>query len=139
MQPNAFIGETKEPTPDRLSEVLGRSAKLWGQLLARLAEDCNLVDQEWKSYSAKTGWAMRLKVKKRNILYLVPYAGSFRVTFVLGGRAVEDALRSKLSRKVREAVDAGKPYPEGTLIDLDITSARDIPGVLKLTAVKLAN
>ena len=47
----------------------------------------------------KSGWSLRLKVKKRNIVYLAPCNGCFRVAFIFGDRAVAAARQSDLSEK----------------------------------------
>src|ERR1022692_4499459 len=137
MLPNAFIGKTKEPTADELAAELGSSAPVWNDLLDRLAADCNIVTQEWNSYSPKAGWSLRLKVKKRNILYLGPCHGSFRVAFVLGDKAVEAVRHSTLPRKLIKMIEEGKRYPEGTAVRMDVTGAKDLPAIVKLAAIKL--
>ena len=85
MSPNAFIGRTKPPTDEELSTELGAARALWDELITELA----LPIQEWNSYSPKAGWSLKLKLKKRTILYLAPCHGKFRVAFVLGAKAVE--------------------------------------------------
>ena len=137
MHPNAFIGKTAVPAADELTAVLGPARAVWDQLIARLATDCNMAVGEWNSYSPKAGWALRLKVKKRNILYLAPCPGGFRVTFVLGDRAVEAARHSTLPRRVVKFVEEGTRYPEGTAVRMEVTGAKDIPAILKLAAIKL--
>ncbi len=137
MHPNAFIGKTKQPAEAELAAVLGPAKAVWDQLIARLEADCNITVAEWNSYSPKYGWSLRLKVKKRNIIYLGPHAGRFGVTFILGDRAMEAARQARLSRKVAAAVAGGTKYPEGTGIRLDLASARDIPAIVKLAAIKL--
>jgi hypothetical protein len=102
-----------------------------------LAAESNIVVQEWNSYSPKAGWALRLKVKKRNILYLSPCRGGFRAALVLGDRAVEAARQSALPRKVAAIVETGKRYPEGTAVQLDVTGAKDIAAIVKLASIKL--
>ena len=139
MSPNAFLGRPDPPTPADLDQALGPAKPLWDELLERLAADCNLVTQEWNSYSRKAGWALRLKEKKRNILYLSPNAGSFGVSLVLGDKAVEAVRQSKLPRKIIALVEEGKRYPEGTAVRLDVMSSKDIPTVAKLVAIKMAN
>jgi len=139
MSPNAFIGKTRQPTDAELSAELGTSRSLWDDVLARLASECKIVDQEWNSYSVKAGWSLRLKVKKRNILYLGPCHGSFRVAFILGDRAVEAARKSKLPAAVMRLVQEGQRYPEGTAVRLDVKGAKDVETIVKLAAIKLQN
>jgi hypothetical protein len=135
--PNAFIGKLEAPTADELTAALGPAKVHWDRLLARLAAELNLVVEEWSSSGAKYGWALRLKMKKRNILYLGPCRGSFRVTFALGDRAVEAARRRTLPRKVVKLIEEGKRYPEGTAVRMEAVEAKDIPAIVKLAAIKL--
>ena len=137
MRPNAFIGKSEEPANDELTAELGSARGLWDQLVARLASESNIVVQEWNSYSPKAGWALRLKVKKRNILYLSPGRGGFGVAFVLGDRAVEAARQSTLPRKVVRIIEEGKRYPEGTAVRMDVTGENDIAAVVMLAGIKL--
>jgi hypothetical protein len=135
MTPNAFIGRTLPPTDDELSTELGAARVLWDELITELA----LPIQEWNSYSPKAGWSLKLKLKKRTILYLAPCHGSFRVAFVLGAKAVEAARQSKLPKAVLKIIDEAPRYPEGTGVRLEIAARKDLAAVKKLAAVKLAN
>jgi hypothetical protein len=137
MHPNAFIGKTEKPAEEELAAALGPAQAAWDQLIARLAADCNITVAEWNSYSPKYGWSLRLKVKKRNIVYLVPHLGGFSVAFIFGDRAMEAARQAKLPRKVAGILAEGKKYPEGTGFRMDVAGARDIPAIVKLAAVKL--
>ena len=135
MSPNAFIGRTKPPTDDELSTELGAARALWDELLTKLA----LPIQEWNSYSPKAGWSLKLKLKKRTIVYLAPCHGSFRVAFVLGDKAVEAARQLKLPKAVLKIIDEAPRYPEGTGVRLEIAARKDLAAVKKLAEVKLAN
>ena len=135
MSPNAFIGRTKPPTDEELSTELGAARALWDELLTELA----LPIQEWNSYSPKAGWSLKLKLKKRTILYLAPCHGSFRVAFILGAKAVEAARQSKLSKALLKIIDEAPRYPEGTGVRLEIAAHKDLAAVKKLAEVKLAN
>jgi hypothetical protein len=137
MLPNAFIGKLEPPTADELTAALGPARVYWDQLLARLAAELNLVVEEWNSYSPKYGWSLRLKVKKRNIVYLGPSRGGFNVAFILGDRAVEAARQSTLPRRIVKLVEEGTRYPEGTGVRLEVSGAKDIPAIVKLAAIKL--
>jgi len=139
MLPNAFIDKPKKPTDNDLTEALGSAKKLWDQLLDELADQYNLVVQEWNSYSRKAGWSLRLKLKKRNIVYLSPCKGCFFVSFALGDKAVQAARQSKFPKRVIKIIDEAKRYAEGTGVRLDVKKPKDIDIVKKLTAIKLNN
>jgi hypothetical protein len=136
---NAFIGKLKQPTDDELTEALGPAQAIWNQLLDELADQYNLVVQEWNSYSPKAGWAMRLKLKKRNIVYLSPCQGCFLVSFALGDKAIQAARKSKLPKRVIKIIDEAKRYAEGTAIRLEVKKPKDIDIVKQLTGIKLDN
>ncbi len=139
MLPNAFINKPDIPTGNDLAAALGPAKALWDQLIADLAEECDAGIQEWKSYSPKHGWSLRLKHKKRTIVYLSPYRGCFGVMFILGDRAVQAARQSKLPLRVLQIIDDAPRYPEGTGIRLEVKRARDVAVVRKLAAIKRAN
>jgi len=136
--PNAFVGHAAKPTTEELTAALGPTASIWNQLVANMAE-LGLTIQEWNSYSIKAGWALRLKLKKRNILYMAPCKGCFRVAFVLGDRAVEAARESKLPKSIVKAIEDAPRYPEGTGLRLLVKRVSDLPPIRKLAAIKLAN
>jgi len=137
--PNAFVGMKEKPTAGDLTAALGPIAPVWEKLIVDLAADYNVSDQEWSSYSPKYGWSLKLKLKKRTIVYLGPCPGCFRVSFVLGDRAVAAARESKLPASVLKLLDDAPRYPEGTGLRLVIKNARDLPSVMKLAQIKLAN
>ena len=137
--PNAFIGRVVKPTATELTAALGKAAPTWRELTKRLSAELGLTDQEWSSYSPKYGWSVKLKLKKRTILYLSPCAGCFRVAFILGDRAVKAAREAKPSSTLLMAMDEATRYPEGTGVRFLVKTPRQIPTILKLAQIKLAN
>jgi hypothetical protein len=136
---NAFINKTLQPTAEEVSAALGATAGVWKQLVDWLAVEKGVADQEWKSGSLKYGWSLRLKLKKRTIVYLAPCDGCFRVAFVLGDRAVAAARESDLSKGVLKLLDEAPRYAEGTGVRLMVKGAKDLAAVRKLAVIKLAN
>lgn len=136
--PNAFIGKTTQPTAEEVIAVLGPAAAVWKELIDWFAGQ-NVVDQEWNSYSHKYGWSLRLKVKKRNIVYLAPCKGCFRVAFIFGDKAVAAARQSNLSKSTLKQADEAPRYPEGTGLRLTVKSSKDLAAIRKLALIKLAN
>lgn len=136
--PNAFIGFTAMPTKKEVAAVLGSTAELWNQLVDWLAEQ-GAATQEWNSYSSKAGWSLRLKHKKRNIIYLAPCAGCFRVAFILGDKAVAAAREGNLAKSTLKLLDEAPRYPEGTGLHLMVKATKDLATIKKLALIKMAN
>ena len=136
--PNAFIGKTATPTEAEVDAALGATAALWKQLVDWMAEH-GAGESEWNSYSPKAGWALRLKQKKRNIVYLAPCEGCFRVAFVLSEKAVAAALKSDLAKGTLKLLDEAPRYAEGTGVRLMVKATKDLAAIKKLALIKMAN
>lgn len=136
--PNAFIGKASVPTAEEVAAALGKTNELWEQLVDWLAEQ-GVTVQEWKSYSSKYGWSLRLKLKKRTIVYLGPCDGCFRVYFVLGDRAVAAARQSSLSKSTLKLIEEAPRYIEGTGLRFMVRTPKDLAAIRKLALIKLAN
>lgn len=138
MPDNAFIGQATPPTAPALAEVLGPAATVWEQVLA-VAREFGADTNEWKSYSVKTGWALRVKRKQRTMVWLAPSRGCFTVLFILGAAAIQAARESGLSLRVRKLLDNAPKYPEGTGLRMVVKTARDLSVLRRLTEIKAAN
>ncbi|MGB2675828.1 MAG: DUF3788 domain-containing protein [Candidatus Acidiferrum sp.] len=139
MEANAFIGKAKKPTEEELAAALGPAKGVWDRFIAGLAEENGVDVQEWSSYSRKAGWSLRLKRKKRTIVWLAPCQGCFRVAFILGDKAMKVARESELPPRVLKILEEAPKYPEGTGVRIAVKRARDIAVLRKLAAIKLAN
>jgi len=137
--PNAFIGKITPPTDKEVAAKLGPASTIWEELITWLAGQ-GIAGGEWKSVSpAKYGWALRPAVKKRTILYLSPCEGCFRVSFVLGDKAVTAARASGLPKGLLREITEAKRYAEGTGVRLMIRKPGDLASVRRLVEIKLAN
>jgi len=134
--PNAFIGKKTQPTRAEVAKKLGPAAIAWKELLEWLTEQ-GIACGEWKSISPKYGWALRPALKARTILYLAPCEGCFRVSFVLGDKAVAVARASDLSKSLLKEIAEARRYAEGTGVRLILRKPADLVAVRKLVAIKL--
>jgi hypothetical protein len=137
--PNAFIDKPQKPSDDELSAALGPAKILWDQLISGLADEDDADAQEWKSYSRRAGWSLRLMRRKRTIVWLSPCRDCFRVAFILGDKAVKAARHSGLPQRIVKLIDKAPRYPEGTGVRLEVRRSEDLACVKKLAKVKLEN
>jgi hypothetical protein len=136
--PNAFIGRKTQPSAKDLAAALADSLEAWKELTAWLTAK-GISCKEWHSTSPKYGWALRPKLKSRNILYMGPCSGCFRVSLVLGDRAVAAAHASDLPKAVLKEIAGARRYAEGTSIRLLVKTAEDLVPIRTLVEIKLQN
>ena len=139
MNENAFIGKLTQPTPRELAGKLGPAKGLWNDVVSNVTSECGITDKEWTCYSPKAGWSLRLKQKKRNIVYLVPCDKSFRVAFILGEKAMKLAKNTEFSAKYVKLITEAVRYPEGSAIRLEVTNSDDVAFVKQLAKIKVEN
>lgn len=136
---NAFIGKAEAPTERELTEALGAAKAAWDAFLIELAKEHDVTSREWKCYSPKWGWSMRVKRGQRTIVWLSPRPGRFEVLFILGAKAMSAVKQCKLPKRVVTALGEAKKYPEGTGVRLEVKKAQDLRGLVQLVAIKIAN
>ena len=135
---NAFAGKTDAPDDQELALALGAAKTLWDKLVGDLQRK-HTVNPEWGSSSRKAGWSLRLTLKDRIILYVIPLRDSLQVALVLGDRAVKAARQSKLPGRVLKTIADAKRYAEGTGIRLAVTAPADLVAIEQLAQIKIDN
>lgn len=138
VSPNAFAGQTERPTQKALESALGPSHALWKELVAELKRSLKL-DEDWHSSGGKYGWALRLQLKGRNIVYLGPRAGSFMAAFVLGDKAIAAVRKSDLPADLLKTIAETKRYGEGTPVRIEVKGQEDLNPVKVLAKIKVEN
>ena len=137
---NAFIGKKEQPSPEEVAAALGPAAGLWNDLIDWMATKLGVSTQEWSGiYPHKYGWSLKLKLKKRTILYMGASAGCFRVSFVLSDKAMAAAKEAKFPKKIEQALAEAPHYPEGNGLVLVVNKAADLAPIRKLAEIKLAH
>ncbi len=135
--PNAFAGRSEKPDEEALSQALGPAKAVWDRFVAELAAEYNVNTQEWRCYSVKAGWSLRLKRGKRTIVWLAPCEGCFRVMFILGEKAVQAAHQSRLPERLLKMIDEAERHPEGRGLRIQVKAAKDIPSLKLLAEIKI--
>ncbi len=136
---SAFDDKTREPQSQELEAVLSGTADLWRQLISSLGSEYHPLAEDWVFSGKKWGWALRLKHKKRAVLYMTPAAGCFHVGFALGGKAVAAAHRSALPPAMLELIDGAQQYAEGRAVRLEVRERGQLESILEIARIKMAN
>lgn len=136
---SAFDDKSRKPKAGDLKDVLGRTATHWESLSSHIAAEFAPLDESWNFAGANWGWSLRLKRKKRTVLYMTPCTKHFLVGFVLGEKAVQAAHDAKLPAPILETIDAAKKYAEGRGVRLEIRNKKDLEVAKRLAAIKMAN
>lgn len=127
-----------EPVAAELARVLGSCEEVWRELISRMEAAYGPLTEDWSFSGAKYGWSLRLKQKKRVVLYLIPQLNAFLVGIVLGDRALTLLRRDDLGPEVLSLIDEAPRYGEGTGFRIPLASAGDIVDIEVIIEAKMS-
>ena len=137
IDPNAaFPDEKKRPTDADLPAALGRASDLLRQLLERVRTAHPDLAADWK-FSPRSGWHQIYSRKQRRILYFIPKRGDFRLSLILGDKAVASLQAGPHAKSVAVLMQAATRYPEGTAFSFNHRTL-DVALTAALIEAKLA-
>lgn len=131
----SFDDKAKVPDDRALAKGWGGAKALWDEFVRHIAAEYAPVTEAWGFTKA---WSLRLKRKKRTIVYLLPREGHFLCAFVFGGKATEAARQAKLPKAVLKAIEEAPVYAEGRGFRLEVKTAKDVETMKALAAIKMA-
>ena len=134
---SVFDDKARQPTEADLATALKGSFDFWNDLKERIAARFTPLSFEWGFAGKAYGWGLRLKHKKRTVLYMTPGAGYFLASFALGEKAVLAAHQGKLPSSILQSIDGARKYAEGRGVRLRVSSARDVRNIEKLAVIKM--
>ena len=135
---SVFDDKARQPTEADLARALKGSFDFWNDLKERIAARFTPLSFEWGFAGKAYGWGLRLKHRKRAVLYMTPCEGYFLASFALGEKAVQAAHGSDLPTSVLNLIDGAKKYAEGRGVRLEVRNAKDVRHVEKLAAIKMS-
>lgn len=139
METNLLIDKSIEPDPNRLARALGKNAVFWEAIKQHIVQKHGDVNEEWKFYSAKYGWTLKVLLKKRNLFFFAPYPGYFRLAFVFGDKAVSAVENSDLPEDLKNELRNARKYVEGRGLRIEVKSRKEVEHVKKLIDIKVSN
>ncbi len=132
-----FTDKEAVPGERDLAEKLGPTFSLWNKIRDYLNDFLKEPSGEW-NYSGKNyGSSYRMKSKKRNIIYFLPKAGFFKVTFAFGQRATDQVMKSDVKDVIKHKLQEARVYGEGRGIRIDVQNEKIIKDIKTLTQIKL--
>lgn len=140
MPVNYFADKTTEPQDKELEIALGSTYPLFEEIFKYLENTHKDIRPEWKQYSKKMGWQLKLLKGKRNIMFVVPSHGYFIAAFIFGDKAVAQVMESNLPEVIKTELQDTKKYMEGRVINITITpDTKNVDDIIKLIEIKLNN
>ena len=137
MTASIFDNKLVEPDDNMLTHELGKSKEYLDSICEFIDNEYGDLKPEWKFYSKKSGWILKLFNKKRNVLFIVPNSGYFRTAFTFGDKASNSIMASSLPNNIKEELKSVKKYSEGRTIQLEIKSKTDLKNILQMIKIKL--
>ena len=139
MAVSIFDDKSILPDDNKLDEVLKETRPFWIALENHLKQTHGSISPEWKFYGQKYGWQLKMLKKKRNLCFLIPMEGYFRVVFVFGDKAVVEVENSDLPEYIIDTLKNARKYMEGRGIQIEVRSLADLEHVKKLVEIKVNN
>ena len=139
MSTRIFVDKSIKPNDKRLYETLGTAGRWWKTLKKHLEEKYGPITEEWKFYSAKSGWTLKVLRKKRNLFFFTPLKDHFLISFIFGDRAVAVVEKSDLAENIIHRLIHAKKYMEGRGLQIDVKLLEDLENVKKLIEIKIQN
>lgn len=133
-----FCEKLVKPDDKQLKYALGKTYVVVEKIFGFLNKEYGDIKPEWKFYGNKYGWQLKIFYKKRNILFLIPYEGYFKIGMVFGDKAIEKVLQSNLPENIKTGLLNAKKYIEGRGISLEIKFEKDFETIKELIQIKLS-
>ena len=138
MSTSIFSNKAVIPDDTSLAEVFGSTNTLWDHIFEYVKEKSDALGA-WKFYSKKAGWSYVVKSGKRTLFYMIPQNGYFKLTFVFGDKAFEEAKKSNLPESIIRCIEEAIPYVEGRSFMVDIKNNDDLELSKQLLKIKENN
>ena len=119
MDPNAvFPARQPAPSESALKSALGKTSATLQAIEQAVRTNAPSAEWVWQ-YSGRSGWYRLLVVKKRRLFYLVPRRGDFRLSLIVGDKALAELKHGPFAPTVTALCAEAKRYPEGTAFGFD--------------------
>jgi len=137
MSTSFFDDKSNPPDEIDLAAALGDTRTFWRDIRSLLEDHYGPLVEDWKFYSKKSGWIMKLLRRKRNLFFSTPMDGYFNVSFVFGDKAVARVQESCLPEDIVSNLVNARKYAEGRGVQIEVRAPEDVEHIVTLTGIKL--
>ena len=138
MDISIFIDKTNKPEQKDLITALGKTYNLWQDIINLVYLKYPNAVSDWNFPGQKYGWNLKIKDKKRAIIYLLPRDKRFMVAFNFGQKAFEKIMDSNISKEIKHSLESAKVYAEGRGIRIEVKNQKLLKDISQLIDIKLA-
>ena len=135
--PSIFIDKSVKPNNKMLVTALGPSYNYWESLKNVLEREYGALTEEWNYYGSKSGWSLKLLLKKRNMFFFVPCNKYFRLAFIFGDKAIKAAESSDLPLNMIQELKNARRYAEGRGLKVEVKKQTDMKHIVTLVGIKV--
>jgi len=139
MSLSAFDNKAVTPNDEMVAEALNEKNVLWCRLKEHMSLTYKGLNEEWKFYSKAAGWTLSVRSGKRTLFYLIPMNGHFKIGFVFGSKAVEEAMNAGIPENIVRIITEATQYVEGKSFMMDVNNGDDVGTAIELIDIKNRN
>lgn len=139
MDISVFTDRSTKPDQKDLITALGKTYNLWQDIINLVYLKYPNAVSEWNFPGQKYGWSLKIKDKKRAIIYLLPREKQFMVAFNFGQKDFEKIMDSKISEQIKHGLESAKVYAEGRGIRIEVKNQKPLKDISHLIDIKLAS
>lgn len=139
MTASIFDQKNIVPNDVMLVHELGEAMDWFKQICTNIENNIGSLTYQWKYYGKQSGWIIKLIHQKRNLLFVVPLQGSFRVVFTFGDKAFNMIISSDVSEAVKQELLQVPRHTEGRTIQLAVHAADQLDTIFELIKIKHNN
>ncbi len=137
MSASYFNNKAQFPDDFMLAAALGTTLVLFENIRNYISKNYGDTTTEWKFYGAKSGWVLKMLLKKKNLFFVIPCNGYFRVAFTLGEKSLEALSASDLPDYIKDQWKKATNHTEGRTVQFDMRDDDHIHLVTRHISIKL--
>ncbi len=128
MDERIFIDQTISPTEQDLASTLNSSYNHF----VRLKDLTGQMVHEWKYYSKKSGWVVKVHNHQKALFYLTPLANKFQIGMTLNEAEKSTLLSSMTDERKKTEIKKAHKYPEGYPLRFMVESENELNQVVNI-------